>query len=153
MKTIEEEARRQEEAELVLVVKESIWAQEGIKERLISVLNLKKHVLEVLRAKCRDQWVAKAALRSSPLPYLLYSPYHSTALADMLSDQRPMVFQTMIRGWCRVRALIPHFSSLEGRTPCLFFMGGGYSDPIEATVDSFCDLFESAAKANSLFDA
>ena len=45
------------------------------------------------------------------------------------------------------------FSSLEGRTPCLFFMGGGYSDPIEATVDSFCDLFESAAKANSLFDA
>ena len=45
------------------------------------------------------------------------------------------------------------FSSLEGRTPCLFFMGGGYSDPIEATVDSFCDLFESAAKANILYSA
>ena len=43
------------------------------------------------------------------------------------------------------------FSQLGGITPCVFFMGGGYSDPIEHTVDAFYDLFEVAARFNKEF--
>ena len=45
------------------------------------------------------------------------------------------------------------FSFLNRKTPCILFMGGGYSDPISHTVDSFYDLFVAAAKSNSLFEA
>ena len=45
------------------------------------------------------------------------------------------------------------FSFLNRKTPCIFFMGGGYSDPISHTVDSFYDLFVAAAKSNSLFES
>jgi len=31
--------------------------------------------------------------------------------------------------------------------PMLLFMGGGYSDPIDDTVDAFTDLFFGAARA------
>ena len=31
--------------------------------------------------------------------------------------------------------------------PCCVFMGGGYSEPIDATVDAFSDLFLQAAAA------
>ncbi len=44
------------------------------------------------------------------------------------------------------------FSNLGRRTPCIFFMGGGYSEPIIHTVDAFYDLFETAAEANALYD-
>ncbi len=44
------------------------------------------------------------------------------------------------------------FSSLDRRTPCVLFMGGGYSDPIEHTVDAFHDLFVAAAESNALYD-
>ena len=44
------------------------------------------------------------------------------------------------------------FSSLDRRTPCVLFMGGGYSDPIEHTVDAFYDLFAAAAESNALYD-
>ena len=44
------------------------------------------------------------------------------------------------------------FSFLGCRTPCVFFMGGGYSDPIYHTVDAFNDLFEAAAESNALYD-
>ena len=41
------------------------------------------------------------------------------------------------------------FSALqETKTPCLLFMGGGYSDPIKPTVDAFVDLFLDAAHAH-----
>ena len=41
------------------------------------------------------------------------------------------------------------FSALqETSTPCLLFMGGGYSDPIGPTVDAFVDLFLDAAHAH-----
>ena len=43
------------------------------------------------------------------------------------------------------------FSFLGCRTPCVFFMGGGYSDPIYHTVDAFNDLFEAAAESNALY--
>ena len=43
------------------------------------------------------------------------------------------------------------FSFLDRRTPCVLFMGGGYSDPIEHTVDAFHDLFEAAAESNALY--
>ncbi len=43
------------------------------------------------------------------------------------------------------------FSQLGGITPCVFFMGGGYSNPIEHTVDAFYDLFEVAARFNTEF--
>mgnify|MGYP006060143955 FL=1 len=43
------------------------------------------------------------------------------------------------------------FSSLDRRTPCVLFMGGGYSDPIEHTVDAFYDLFVAAAESNALY--
>jgi len=43
------------------------------------------------------------------------------------------------------------FSFLDFRTPCVFFMGGGYSDPIYHTVDAFYDLFEVAAESNALY--
>ena len=43
------------------------------------------------------------------------------------------------------------FSFLDRRTPCVFFMGGGYSNPIEYTVDAFNDLFEAAAESNALY--
>ena len=33
-------------------------------------------------------------------------------------------------------------------TPCLLFMGGGYSDPIGPTVEAFVDLFLDAARAH-----
>ena len=33
--------------------------------------------------------------------------------------------------------------------PCAVFMGGGYSDPIEHTVDAFYDLFTGAARAHA----
>lgn len=33
--------------------------------------------------------------------------------------------------------------------PCVVFMGGGYSNPIDPTVDAFTDLFLDAAKANA----
>ena len=45
------------------------------------------------------------------------------------------------------------FSFLDRRTPCVFFMGGGYSDPIDYTIDAFNDLFEGAAESNALFDS
>ena len=44
------------------------------------------------------------------------------------------------------------FSFLDRRTPCVFFMGGGYSDPIDYTIDAFNDLFEAAAESNALYD-
>jgi acetoin utilization deacetylase AcuC-like enzyme len=34
------------------------------------------------------------------------------------------------------------------RLPCVVFMGGGYSDPIDATIDAFEDLFLAAAQAH-----
>ncbi len=43
------------------------------------------------------------------------------------------------------------FSFLDRRTPCVFFMGGGYSKPIEHTIDAFNDLFEAAAVSNALY--
>ena len=43
------------------------------------------------------------------------------------------------------------FSFLDHRTPCVFFMGGGYSDPINHTVDAFNDLFKAAAESNALY--
>ena len=39
---------------------------------------------------------------------------------------------------------------LDNEVPCVVFMGGGYSKPIEHTVDSLVDLFRGAANANSL---
>ena len=45
------------------------------------------------------------------------------------------------------------FSCLDHRTPCVLFMGGGYSDPIEHTVDAFHDLFVMAAESNALYDS
>ena len=33
--------------------------------------------------------------------------------------------------------------------PCVVFMGGGYSNPIEPTVEAFTDLFLDAAMANA----
>jgi len=44
------------------------------------------------------------------------------------------------------------FSCLGRRIPCIFFMGGGYSDPIVHTVDAFYDLFDAAARANASFN-
>ena len=35
------------------------------------------------------------------------------------------------------------------RLPCVVFMGGGYSRPIEATIDAFYDLFWQAAAAHA----
>ena len=35
------------------------------------------------------------------------------------------------------------------RIPCVVFMGGGYSSPIDDTVDAFVDLFQQAAAAHS----
>lgn len=43
------------------------------------------------------------------------------------------------------------FSFLDRRTPCIFFMGGGYSDPIKHTIDAFNDLFEAAAESNASY--
>ena len=43
------------------------------------------------------------------------------------------------------------FSSLGRRTPCVLFMGGGYSDPIEHTINAFHDLFVAAAESNALY--
>ena len=43
------------------------------------------------------------------------------------------------------------FSFLDRRTPCIFFMGGGYSDPIKHTIDAFKDLFEAAAESNASY--
>lgn len=37
---------------------------------------------------------------------------------------------------------------LKFKIPMVIFMGGGYSKPIEHTVDSFCDLFLKAAEVN-----
>ena len=37
---------------------------------------------------------------------------------------------------------------LSSKIPMVIFMGGGYSKPIEHTVDSFCDLFLKAAEVN-----
>ena len=45
------------------------------------------------------------------------------------------------------------FSYLDSQTPCVLFMGGGYSDPIEHTVDAFHDLFVAAAESNALYDS
>ena len=39
---------------------------------------------------------------------------------------------------------------LDNEVPCVVFMGGGYSKPIDHTVDSLVDLFRGAANANSL---
>ena len=39
---------------------------------------------------------------------------------------------------------------LDRQVPCVVFMGGGYSDPIEHTVDALMDLFRGAANVNSL---
>ena len=39
---------------------------------------------------------------------------------------------------------------LDNEVPCVVFMGGGYSKPIDHTVDSLFDLFRGAANANSL---
>ena len=39
---------------------------------------------------------------------------------------------------------------LDNEVPCVVFMGGGYSKPIDLTVDSLVDLFRGAANANSL---
>ena len=39
---------------------------------------------------------------------------------------------------------------LDSQVPCVVFMGGGYSDPIEHTVDALMDLFRGAANVNSL---
>ena len=39
---------------------------------------------------------------------------------------------------------------LEYQVPCVVFMGGGYSDPIDHTVDALMDLFRGAANVNSL---
>lgn len=36
-------------------------------------------------------------------------------------------------------------------TPCVVFMGGGYSDPIEPTLDAFEDLFSGAAQAHEQY--
>ena len=36
-------------------------------------------------------------------------------------------------------------------TPCVVFMGGGYSNPIEPTLDAFEDLFASAARAHQRY--
>ena len=38
---------------------------------------------------------------------------------------------------------------LENRIPTVVFMGGGYSKPIEHTLDAFYDLFTDAAEWNS----
>ena len=40
---------------------------------------------------------------------------------------------------------------LERQVPCVVFMGGGYSDPIDHTVDALMDLFRGAANASLLF--
>ena len=45
------------------------------------------------------------------------------------------------------------FSSLDRRIPCVLFMGGGYSDPIQHTIDAFHDLFVAAAESNALYDS
>ena len=37
---------------------------------------------------------------------------------------------------------------LENRIPTVVFMGGGYSKPIEHTLDAFYDLFTDAAEWN-----
>ena len=39
---------------------------------------------------------------------------------------------------------------LDSQVPCVVFMGGGYSDPIEHTVDALMGLFRGAANVNSL---
>ena len=39
---------------------------------------------------------------------------------------------------------------LENRIPTVVFMGGGYSKPIEHTLDAFYDLFTDAAEWNAL---
>ena len=39
---------------------------------------------------------------------------------------------------------------LDKQVPCVVFMGGGYSEPIDYTVDALMDLFRGAANANSL---
>jgi acetoin utilization deacetylase AcuC-like enzyme len=36
-------------------------------------------------------------------------------------------------------------------TPCVVFMGGGYSQPIDATLDAFEDLFSTAAHAHQRY--
>ena len=40
---------------------------------------------------------------------------------------------------------------LERQVPCVVFMGGGYSNPIDHTVDALMDLFRGAANASLLF--
>ena len=44
------------------------------------------------------------------------------------------------------------FSFLNNQIPCIFFMGGGYSNPIRHSVDSFYDLFVAAAESNAMFN-
>jgi acetoin utilization deacetylase AcuC-like enzyme len=38
--------------------------------------------------------------------------------------------------------------SIQHLIPTVVFMGGGYSDPIDHTIDAFVDLFVSASQAN-----
>jgi acetoin utilization deacetylase AcuC-like enzyme len=55
---------------------------------------------------------------------------------------------SLSREGMRVRNQKVFAAAQETSTPCLLFMGGGYSNPIEPTVDAFFDLFVDAAQAH-----
>ena len=48
----------------------------------------------------------------------------------------------------RKRNRVVYEAVLREQIPCVVFMGGGYSKPIEPTIDAFVDLFVDAAMAN-----
>ena len=52
------------------------------------------------------------------------------------------------RSGMRIRNQMVLSHVVDNGLPCVIFMGGGYSDPIEHTVDAFLDLFTDAAVAN-----
>ena len=52
------------------------------------------------------------------------------------------------RSGMRIRNQMVLSHVVDNGLPCVIFMGGGYSDLIEHTVDAFLDLFTDAAVAN-----
>ena len=52
------------------------------------------------------------------------------------------------RACLRVRNKMVFDFCMDKSTPCVVFMGGGYSKPIEHTIDAFYDLFAQAAEAH-----
>ena len=61
---------------------------------------------------------------------------HTFLLNGLIDNGKPIThLQRVLRLWQKLGI------------PMLLFMGGGYSDPIDDTVDAFTDLFFEAARA------